>query len=112
MAGEGRDGAAVRIPPPLVYLLAVVLGIVLQAFAWPLRLALAPPLRLGLPPGGPPAGHRAPAHPRPRLSPQPGRARKPGKTTPEIVSSGAYRLTRNPMYVAMALLQAAIGLAL
>ena len=37
---------------------------------------------------------------------------KPWESTPEIISSGVYRFTRNPMYVGMALLQAGIGLAL
>ena len=37
---------------------------------------------------------------------------EPWKSTPEIVTSGVYRLTRNPMYVGLALLQAAIGVGL
>jgi protein-S-isoprenylcysteine O-methyltransferase Ste14 len=35
---------------------------------------------------------------------------KPWVSTPEIVSSGVYRWSRNPMYVGMALLLVAIGL--
>jgi protein-S-isoprenylcysteine O-methyltransferase Ste14 len=34
---------------------------------------------------------------------------KPWKSTPEIIATGVYRFTRNPMYLGMALLQAAIG---
>ena len=37
---------------------------------------------------------------------------KPWESTPEIISTGVYRFTRNPMYAGMALLQAGIGLAL
>ena len=37
---------------------------------------------------------------------------KPWEPTPEIISAGVYRFTRNPMYVGMALLQTGIGLAL
>ena len=37
---------------------------------------------------------------------------KPWESTPEIISTGVYRFTRNPMYVSMALLQTGIGLAL
>jgi protein-S-isoprenylcysteine O-methyltransferase Ste14 len=37
---------------------------------------------------------------------------KPWATTPEIISTGIYRITRNPMYVGLALLQIAIGIGL
>ena len=37
---------------------------------------------------------------------------KPWEMTPEIISTGIYRFTRNPMYVSMGLLQAGVGLAL
>jgi len=37
---------------------------------------------------------------------------KPWQPTPEIISTGIYRYTRNPMYVALALIQIAIGLGL
>jgi len=36
----------------------------------------------------------------------------PWTATPEIVTEGIYRVTRNPMYVGMALLQLGIGVAL
>ena len=35
---------------------------------------------------------------------------KPWEPTPEIISTGIYRMTRNPMYVGMAVLQAGIGI--
>jgi protein-S-isoprenylcysteine O-methyltransferase Ste14 len=35
---------------------------------------------------------------------------KPWKSTPELVLKGPYRWTRNPMYLGMALFQAAVGL--
>jgi protein-S-isoprenylcysteine O-methyltransferase Ste14 len=34
---------------------------------------------------------------------------KPWKSTPEIISTGVYKFTRNPMYLGLALLQTAIG---
>ena len=37
---------------------------------------------------------------------------KPWEPTPEIISSGIYRFTRNPMYLGMALLQIGIGISL
>ena len=54
MAAEANDAAAVRFPPPLVYLAAVIIG--------------------------------------------------------ALISTGVYRITRNPMYVGMALLQTGIGI--
>ncbi|MDH3214158.1 MAG: isoprenylcysteine carboxylmethyltransferase family protein [Myxococcales bacterium] len=37
---------------------------------------------------------------------------RPWKGTPEIIAIGVYRVTRNPMYVGMALLQIGIGMGL
>ena len=37
---------------------------------------------------------------------------KPWTPTPEIVAAGVYRLTRNPMYLGMAMIQAALGIGL
>jgi protein-S-isoprenylcysteine O-methyltransferase Ste14 len=37
---------------------------------------------------------------------------KPWESTPEIISTGIYRFTRNPMYVGMALMQIGIGIGL
>jgi protein-S-isoprenylcysteine O-methyltransferase Ste14 len=104
-----HDGAAVRIPPPLVYLGAVVLGGLLHALVLPLPLPLSIPLRIA---GAAVAGALGIG----LVSAAMGLFRKigqdpaPWKPTPEIVSRGVYRLTRNPMYVGMALLQTAIAI--
>ena len=37
---------------------------------------------------------------------------KPWKPTPEIVTTGVYRWSRNPMYVGLALVQVGIGVGL
>jgi len=37
---------------------------------------------------------------------------RPWLATPEIVTTGVYRFTRNPMYVGFALLQVAVGIGL
>jgi protein-S-isoprenylcysteine O-methyltransferase Ste14 len=109
MDDQTHDGAAVRLPPPLVYLIAVIAGGVLHAFVSPLPIALPPPTRialalvaagLGLALGGAALG----------LFRRTGQDPKPWKSTPEILTGGVYRYTRNPMYVGMALLQTAIGL--
>ncbi len=111
MDDDGKDGAAVRIPPPLVYLGAVIVGVLVHAFVVPLPIELALGLRItvgvaatvpslvlmGLAIG---------------LFRRTGQDPKPWVTTPEIISTGVYRITRNPMYVGMALLQIAIGVGL
>jgi protein-S-isoprenylcysteine O-methyltransferase Ste14 len=106
-----RDGAAVRFPPPLVYLIAVFVGVLLHAFVLPLPLELPGSARvtvalaaalLGLAIGGTAFG----------LFRRTGQDPTPWKSTPEIISTGIYRFTRNPMYVGMALIQVGIGVGL
>ena len=106
-----RDGAAVRIPPPLVYLGGVIVGVLVHGLLLPLRLPLptsarvslsAAPILLGL-------FLMAGAI---RLFRRSGQDPKPWEPTPEIISTGVYRFTRNPMYVGMALLQIGIGVGL
>jgi protein-S-isoprenylcysteine O-methyltransferase Ste14 len=106
-----HDGAAVRIPPPLVYLAAVGVGAALHAWLLPLRLGLGTGPRIAV--AGLAAGvgialmAGAFGHFR-----RTGQDPKPWLATPEIISGGVYRYTRNPMYVSMALLQVAIGVGL
>ena len=108
MGPDQRDGAAVRLPPPLVYLIAVVLGGALH-LAVPLRFDPGLGARIGLAAVASALGFgliaAAIAHFR-----RTGQDPKPWKSTPEIISSGIYRFTRNPMYVGMALIQAGIGI--
>ena len=111
MDPPARDGAAVRIPPPLVYIGGVLAGIGLHELLWPLPLALAtaPRLALALLVALLGAAMVAGAL---RLFRTTGQDPKPWVATPEIVRTGVYRFTRNPMYVGLALLQSAIGLGL
>jgi len=106
-----RDGARVRIPPPFVYVCGVLAGVALHAFVMPLSMGMSPGTRitagvavtaLGLVLMGGAIG----------LFRRTGQDPKPWESTPEIISTGIYRCTRNPMYVGMALLQAAIGIGL
>lgn len=103
------DAAAVRLPPPLVYLGAVVGGGLLHVFVLPLRLPLGTPLRIAgaLLLGALGLGLAAAAIGLFRKS---GQDPTPWKPTPEIVSTGVYRVTRNPMYVGLALVQTAIAI--
>jgi protein-S-isoprenylcysteine O-methyltransferase Ste14 len=106
-----RDGAAVRFPPPFVPLIALGLGIAMQALLWPLRLPLPGIARYSIAAvfvalGVALMGSAI------RLFARSGQDPAPWKSTPEIIATGVYRFTRNPMYLGMGLLQAGIGVAL
>jgi len=108
---SNSDGAAVRFPPPFVPLIALALGVVIHLWVMPLRLSIDGLLRYGLAILllGLGAFLMAGAF---GLFKQTGQDPKPWIATPEIISTGVYRYTRNPMYVSMGLLQAGIGVAL
>ncbi len=105
---DEKDGAAVRFPPPFVYLLAVALGALLQWLVFPLPLALSTSLRIGVAAVASLLGIALVASAF-GLFRRIGQDPAPWTTTPEIVSTGIYRVTRNPMYVGMALIQLGIG---
>jgi protein-S-isoprenylcysteine O-methyltransferase Ste14 len=109
-SGE-RDGAAVRFPPPLVPLIGLVLGIALQAFVWPLPLPLAGLARYGVAVVLLALG-LALGIPAIRQFVRTGQDPAPWQSTPEIIATGIYRITRNPMYLGMGFLQAGLGVAL
>jgi protein-S-isoprenylcysteine O-methyltransferase Ste14 len=106
-----KDGAAVRIPPPIVYILAIVAGTGLQELIWPLPLALARGPRVALALLVTLLGVALVAGAL-KLFRATDQDPKPWLATPEIVRAGVYRFTRNPMYVGFALLQSAIGIGL
>lgn len=110
MDTEVKDGAAVRVPPPLVYIAAIVAGVGLQ-FVWPLHIGLELGLRvaLGLLVALPGLWLVFGAL---RLFRDTDQDPKPWLATPEIISGGVYHFTRNPMYVGLALGQSAIGVGL
>lgn len=98
---EPRDGAAVRVFPPGVPLLTILLGVGLER-VWPLDLGLdlgparywiggmiilGALLGLGLYPA--------------ILFRRTGQSPNPWKPTPEIVNRGPFKFTRNPMYLQM-----------
>jgi protein-S-isoprenylcysteine O-methyltransferase Ste14 len=109
MNGQERDGAAVRFPPPLVYLGAVVVGGLLHVFVSPLPLGRLTGLRIGVAAATALLGLTFVAGAI-GLFRRTGQDPKPWKSTPQIISTGIYRFTRNPMYVGMALIQAGIGI--
>ncbi len=111
MITPSPDAAQVRFPPPFLYLIAVLAGILLQGFVLPLPLVLSGAARILLAGGLGLAGIllMLGAFGRFRAT---GQYPKPWTPSPELISNGIYRYTRNPMYVSLALLQGAIGVAL
>lgn len=105
-----RGGARVAVPPPLVFLAAVIVGVLGDRFfvRWSVpggvavRIALAA-LAIG--------GALAIGVPARRLFRKTGQDPKPWQPTPELVFDGPYRFTRNPMYLGMTLLTIGLGLA-
>ena len=108
---EGERGAKVSFPPPLVYLASILLGIAMRYTAGPLAVAayryLALTAGVAVLLGGVWLIVGAWT-----LFRRTGQDPKPWKPTPEIVLSGPYRFTRNPMYLGMACIQIGLGLAL
>lgn len=104
-----RDGAAVRLPPPLVFLLALLVGIALQLLALPVRLVLPSGLRVVLTVALALAG-AALAGAALGLFRRSGQDPRPWESTPAVIAHGVYRYTRNPMYLGMGCVLAAIGI--
>jgi protein-S-isoprenylcysteine O-methyltransferase Ste14 len=106
---DEADRSGVKIPPPLLYIAGFVVGVALElAFpiaALPLALALAAlfvGVAIWLALDGAAMLHF-------RRS---GTSMVPMRPSTALVTSGPYRFTRNPMYVGMAVLYAALALAL
>lgn len=93
-----------------MYLVAVVAGVVIDRYLIPVPLDLPEGVRVGAAAVATAIGIGVMAAAI-GLFKRTGQDPKPWESTPEIISTGVYRFTRNPMYVGMALLQAAIGLA-
>lgn len=110
---EPRDAAAVRVFPPAVPLAAILLGVALQR-AWPLSLGFEPaaPVRYAL--GGALAlgavlglGLWSVV-----IMRRSGQSENPWKPTSEILQRGPFRVSRNPMYLQMLLVQVGFAIAL
>lgn len=108
-----RDGAAVRIFPPGVPLLAILAGVALDRL-WPLDLApfLPPPLRLGLGWGIVAAAVLGLGIWPAVLFRRGGQSPTPWTRTPRLETRGPYRLTRNPMYLHLVLICCGVGIVL
>lgn len=108
MSDATRDGAAVRVPPPLVFLGALLLGMGLPFVLSPARLPLPAALRVALT-GALAVGAVVLLASALGLFRRTGQDPRPWESTPAVIADGAYRYTRNPMYLGMAAVLAAIG---
>ena len=104
-----KDRAKVRSPPPLVFLGAIIAGVIVQRMAIPLSLKVAAGIRLAvgvliLVCGTSLVISARIWFTRTRQSPI------PWKPTPELILQGPYRFTRNPMYVGVTLFVIGLGL--
>lgn len=109
MTLPNKDGAKVRFPPPLVFLGAIIAGVIVQRMATPLSLKVAAGIRLAvgvliLVCGTSLVISARIWFTRTRQSPI------PWKPTPELILQGPYRFTRNPMYMGVTLLVIGLGL--
>ena len=106
---QAERGARVRFPPPLVYLLSIAVGLVVQYAALSLRFGLPMAARIAAGAVVTVAGLALVASAF-GLFRKSGQDPAPWKPTPSLVFEGPYRFTRNPMYVGMTAVQVGIGL--
>ncbi len=108
MAMVDQDSAGVRFPPPFVYLGFLLLGLLLDRLL-ELDFSLPALIRFGFGPLLVVAG-AVPILLAGSLFKGAGTDVKPWKTTSAIVDDGIYAVTRNPMYLGMALVMAGLAL--
>ena len=110
-SGSAERGAQVRFPPPLIFVIGILVGVVFQyaVTAAPVSIDRAIGamggvliLMIGL-------GLIASAR---MLFVRTGQSPIPWKPTPELIVKGPYRFTRNPMYLGITLCELGLGLAI
>lgn len=104
---SGRDAAAIRFPPPLIFLGLLLLGPLLDRWLdlppWPMQwwvgasVALVGMLLIGAAVG---------------VFRKSGEDPQPWTATGRIIDTGLYAYTRNPMYLGMAILMLGLALAI
>jgi len=109
-AESGERGANVRLPPPVVYVAFIIVG---AALAYAMALPVPGPRYLSI--GAAMAiilGGVWLIAEAVKLFRRTGQDPAPWKPSPELLLSGAYRFTRNPMYLGLTCIQVGLGLAL
>lgn len=111
MVQSKSGGAKVRVPPPLVFVGLIGSGLALERWLSPLAVPVAfwPRVLIGalVVVGGIVMVMSAQV-----WFKRTGQHPAPWKPSPELLSSGIYRHTRNPMYIGMTLIQLGLGIAL
>ena len=107
---HGEVGAKVRFPPPLVFLGLLLLGVGVDRF-FPLAMGGARIVWVALGALVALAGIALVLWAG-KWFERTGQAPAPWKPSPELILSGPYRFTRNPMYLGMFFTQVGLGLAL
>jgi protein-S-isoprenylcysteine O-methyltransferase Ste14 len=104
-----EDSAGVQVPPPFIYLSALLIGLGLEWLFGELGFGIGPDVRWAI--GGILllAGFAAGLSAMARFEAA-GTDVKPWKTSSAIVETGVYRWTRNPMYLGMALILAGLAI--
>jgi protein-S-isoprenylcysteine O-methyltransferase Ste14 len=108
-----RDGAAVRVFPPAVPLIAILAGSGLQ-YVWPINIGLVIPQLVRYWIGGVIfagavlllGGWSV------LIMRRSGQSENPWKPTTQIIERGPYRFTRNPMYLQMVIACVGVAIAL
>ena len=109
MPDSTQDRARVRVPPPLVFLVAIGLGVGFEKLSGGPELSLGSSLLKPLAVLASVAGVGLIAWAIVLFLRQ-GQDPAPWTSTPGVILRGPYRFTRNPMYTGMALVQVGIGI--
>jgi len=110
---EPKDAAAVRVFPPAVPLLAILLGLGLNR-VWPIhsRFDLPAPARYWLGGGIALCAFLVLGLSSILLFRRSGQSPNPWTPTPRVLDRGPYRFTRNPMYLQLVVITVGIAVAL
>lgn len=106
----GKDGAAVRIPPPFLFIASTALAVAIERYAVALPFpALHNDLRMALAWGLGAVGAVF-LFTSLNLFRLTGQNPEPWKPSPSLIRKGLYKYTRNPMYVGFGIAQLAFGI--